>query len=82
MISGRMAWVWRDISPFLMTRYTVTRRVLTLPFSKDIITMYPTDETLKEKIEVDVMKEEEKPKQKVYHRESQIEKFNRRYNLK
>lgn len=51
--------------------------VITMPYSNDIITMYPSDETLNEKMEVI-----EEVKEKVYKRESQIEKFNRRYNIK
>ena len=49
--------------------------VITLPFSKDILTMYPSNENLEEEIE-------KEQKQKVIKRESQIEKFNRRYNIK
>ena len=49
--------------------------VITPLYSNDIITMYPTNELLEEKMEV-------KPKQKVIVRESQIEKFNRRYGQK
>lgn len=52
--------------------------VVTLPFSNDIITMYPTNEYLEEQIEV---QDVEPVKQKNIKRESQIEKFNRRYNL-
>ncbi len=49
--------------------------VITPLYSNDIITMYPTNELLEEKMEV-------KPKQKIIKRVSQIEKFNRRYNKK
>ena len=49
--------------------------VVTPLYSNDIITMYPTNKLLKEKMEA-------KPKQKIIKRESQIEKFNRRYNKK
>lgn len=57
--------------------------VVTIPHTNEIITMYPTNEYLEEQIEeIEIPKKEEPEKQKVIKRESQIEKFNRRYNLK
>lgn len=57
--------------------------VVTIPYSNEIITMYPSNEYLEEQIEeIDIPKKEERQKQKIIKRESQIEKFNRRYNLK
>lgn len=57
--------------------------VITIPYSNEIITMYPSNEYLEEQIEeISGPKKEEPQKQKVIKRESQIEKFNRRYNLK
>ncbi len=49
--------------------------VVTPLYSNDIITMYPTNQLLVEKMEA-------KPKEKIIKRESQIEKFNRRYGKK
>ena len=56
--------------------------VITIPYSNEIITMYPTNETLEENIEITSDELLEKPMEKIYKRESQIEKFNRRYNIK
>jgi len=57
-------------------------KVVTLPNSFDILTMYPWNNSKEANDYEKLLNQKEKEKVKVMRRESQVEKFNHRYGKK